>query len=128
MKGYQATTLRNLKQAGSGIHVMVEAMPLSGMRDNNGGFICSLAREGAVVPATIDQSVYDSTQEVIDVYNVLGRWNGTELEVHHAEARGVLKVGRTRPPGPIKPMYDENSSLQISQELARKKRLDLKLL
>jgi hypothetical protein len=128
MKEYQATTLRDLKQAGSGIHVMVEAMPLSGMNDGNGGYICSLVREGIVIPATINQTVYDFTQKVDGIYTVQGRWNGTQLEVHHAFAKSNQSFGKLtdkKPDEPNGPMYSDDLSFIISRELARKKRIGL---
>ncbi|MBT4651423.1 hypothetical protein HOC13_02770 [Candidatus Woesearchaeota archaeon] len=114
MTSYKATTLRDLKQTDSGIHVTVEAMPLSGKSDGNGGHICSLAREGAVIPATINQTVYDFTQEVNRIYRVQGRWNGTELEVHHVEAKGLVE--ETKPHEPKGPLYDKNYVPDVSKQ------------
>ena len=123
MTTYQATTLKDLKQTSSGIHVKVDAMLFSGRSDKNGGCICSLAKDGDVVPATIDSEVYGATQKVSDIYAVQGRWNGTQLEVHHAKAKGLLGVKNNSIPK--KPMYSENSDLQIYQEKIRKKKLRL---
>ena len=85
MNSYQATTLRKLKQTDSGIHVTVEAMPLPGKSDGNGGYVCDLVKEGNRVSATINKDVYNQMQKTDGIYEVTGKWTGENLDVHAAE-------------------------------------------
>jgi hypothetical protein len=90
---YQTIPLGDLKQAGSRINVRVEAMPFPGKIDGNGGFICSLARSGKVVPASVSEVVHALFESSPGVYHVTGEWTGTQLDVHDVEMTTELPIG-----------------------------------
>ena len=117
---YQAITLEKLKQTNSGIHVKVEAMPLSGTSDGNGSFICSLARFGQIVPATVSEVVHNQFEMFPGVYDVTGKWNGEQLDVHDAEMTGELSIEERKQPEPRVMYSDDVVPLSYMAHLRKK--------
>jgi hypothetical protein len=116
MEKYHATNLKDLKQVNSGIHVTVEAMPLSGRSDGNGGFICSLAREGVIMPALVDNKTYVNLLKREGIYEIAGKWTGTQLEVHGAEMTAEFPAVKDHKPKTIYRIDSLNPSLNYKKE------------
>ena len=115
---YQATTLENLKPSDSGIDVRVDAMLLFGKTDGNGGFICSLAKDGELVPAMMSNHLYDEMESSPGIYEVTGEWNGKRLEVHSAEIEHPLENEKVYNPTNL---YNSDSSVPTTDYLRKMK-------
>ena len=106
MTSYKATTLENLKRKGSQIEVRVEAMLFSGKSDGNGVYVCSLAKDGELVPAKMSNHLYDKMESTPGIYKVIGEWTEGQLEVHNVDMAASITPEK-REPIREKRMYDD---------------------